>query len=390
MDDTPNARSEPETRGAAFWLHVDAGHVRRGLQFLINIGVPLLVGVLRGESQIALAAVIVGMAFGFADSAGPLFSRLRFLALDALCIGVGAGLGYFARNHAALLVPFFVGLTLGIGLAPLTGRMLPLTGRHAAMAFTVAAALPVTFNLPQAGYLFGVFLLAAAARTVDYLIAGPLPRQPAVPLQPPSGHGGWLRYALAFAGAATAALWIGQALDPTHTIWVVATTLVVMQADARLSYRRIVEPIAGTFAGVAAAWVITGSQSIALIPSVSWWWRRLFRIISPTAIGCTRADRVDDPVGLRPGRVRFGKHLEAPVRTRHRHAAWLCHCARRHGCSFSAHGRHRARQPGRRGARRGRQGTLRPHDAGEWRVIGAQVCIASRAALPAARSAIRA
>jgi hypothetical protein len=92
MDDTPNARLEPETRGAAPWHHVDAGHVRRGLQFLINIGVPLLVGVLRGESQIALAAVIVGMAFGFADSAGPLFSRLRFLALDALCIGVGAGL----------------------------------------------------------------------------------------------------------------------------------------------------------------------------------------------------------------------------------------------------------------------------------------------------------
>src|SRR6202035_5280128 len=67
----------------------------------LNIGVPLLVGVVRGESQVALAAVIVGMAFGFADSAGPLFSRLRFLALDALCIGVGAGLGYFARNHAA-------------------------------------------------------------------------------------------------------------------------------------------------------------------------------------------------------------------------------------------------------------------------------------------------
>ena len=84
-------------------------------------------------------------------------------------------------------------------------------------------------------------------------------------MQPPSGHGGWLRYALAFAGAATAALWIGQALDPTHTIWVVATTLVVMQADARLSYRRIVERIAGTFAGVVAAWAITGSQSIALI-----------------------------------------------------------------------------------------------------------------------------
>jgi uncharacterized membrane protein YccC len=38
-----------------------------------------------------------------------------------------------------------------------------------------------------------------------------------------------------------------------------------MQADAPLSYRRIVERIAGTFAGVVAAWAITGSQSIALI-----------------------------------------------------------------------------------------------------------------------------
>lgn len=244
---------------------VEAAQVRRGLQFLVNIGTPLLIGVARGEAQMALPAVILGMAFGFADSEGRLFSRLRFLALDALCIGAGAVLGYLARSHAALLVPFFVGLALGAGLAPLIGRMLQLASRHAALAFTVVAALPLTFSLPQVSYLFGVLLLASAARTLDYLIAGRLPRQPAAPLQPPSGHAGWLRYALAFAGAATAALWIGQALDPTHTIWVVSTTLMVMQADARLSYRRIVERIAGTFAGVVAAWVITGSQSIALI-----------------------------------------------------------------------------------------------------------------------------
>ena len=263
MNEIPNAR--PQTGDRSLGRGPDGGHVRRGALFLINIGAPLLIGVLRGEAQVALPAVIVGMAFGFADSGGPLLSRLRFLVLDALCIALGAVLGYVVRGHSALLVPIFVGLALGIGLAPLTGRMLPVTGRHAAMAFTVAAALPVAFNLPQASYLFGVFLLAAVARTVDYLIAGPLPRQPMVPLQPPSGRGGWLRYALAFAGAATAALWIGQALDPTHTIWVVATTLMVMQADARLSYRRIAERVAGTFAGVVAAGLIAASQSTALI-----------------------------------------------------------------------------------------------------------------------------
>src|ERR1700733_7101957 len=74
-------------------FHIEAAHVRRGLQFLVIIGAPLVVGAVRGESEVALAAVIVGMAFGFADSDGPLLSRLRILALDAACIAAGAGLG---------------------------------------------------------------------------------------------------------------------------------------------------------------------------------------------------------------------------------------------------------------------------------------------------------
>ncbi len=273
MDETPSNPPTPVNGGARLRSladpgRIDSGHVRRGLQFLVNIGTPLLVGALRGEAHIALPAVLAGMAFGFADSPGSLLSRLRFLGLDALCIGAGAVLGYVARSHEVALVLSFMAITLGVGLAPLTGRMLPLAGRHAAMAFTVAAALPVTFSLPQAAYLGGVLVLAAVARTVDFLIAGPLPRQPAPPLQPPSGRAGWLRYAIAFAAAATAALWIGQTLASTHTIWVVATTLVVMQADARLSYRRIVERVAGTFAGVAVAWAIVGSQSLWLICAV--------------------------------------------------------------------------------------------------------------------------
>ena len=247
-------------------LHVDGAQIRRGIQFFINIGTPLVVGVVRGEAQAALAAVIVGMAFGFADSGGSLPSRLRILVLDAACIGAGAALGYLSRNSDAVLWPLFVAVTLAVGVAPLTGRVFPLTGRHAAMAFTVAAAYPAAVSPLQIWYVLGVLLVAAAARTVDYLIAGPLPRQPAAPLQLPSGRGGWLRFALAFSGAATAALWIGQTLDPTHTIWVVATTLVVMQADALASYRRIVERIAGTFAGVFAAWLITfGFPSEAFI-----------------------------------------------------------------------------------------------------------------------------
>jgi hypothetical protein len=244
---------------------IDAAKIRRAAIFLVNIGVPLVVGVVRGESQAALAAVIVGMLFGFADNSGRLLGRLRLLVLDAGCILCGGFIGYFSRNNAAMLWPAFVAMALAVGMAPRAGRELLLAGRHAIMAFTVAAAIP-TFDLLEFYYLGGVVLLAAASRTVDHLIAGPLPRQPVTPLQMPSGRGGWLRFAVAFAGAATAALWLGGTLDPIHTIWVVTTTLVVMQPDARASYRRIVERIAGTFAGVFVAWMITrGFHSPAAI-----------------------------------------------------------------------------------------------------------------------------
>lgn len=232
------------------------GHLRRGLLFLINIGVPMIVGAINGQSTVALAAVVLGMLFGFADNDGPLWKRLRLLLHDAAAIAVGATLGYFSRNEAALLWPIFIVMALAVGVAPLAGREWLLTSRHMVMAFTVAAALPV-FSATEIRYALAVVALAAVTRTIDHLVAGPLPRQKAAPMQLPSGHGGWVRFALAFAGAATAAMWIGGTLDPVHTIWVVTTTLVVMQPDARASYRRIVERIAGTFAGVIAAWAVT-------------------------------------------------------------------------------------------------------------------------------------
>jgi len=141
-------------------------------------------------------------------------------------------------------------------MAPRWGREPLIAGRHAAMTFTVAAAIP-TFELYQLWYMVGVLVLNAVSRAIDYRLAGPLPLQRAQPLQMPEGHGGWLRFALAFSGAAAVALWIGRTLDPVHIIWVVTTTLVVMLPDARASYRRIVERVSGTFAGVVAAWVIT-------------------------------------------------------------------------------------------------------------------------------------
>jgi hypothetical protein len=125
---------------------VDAGQVPRGALFLVNIGMPLLVGAARGESQAALAAVVVGMLFGSADNDGPLPGRLRLLVLDAGFIAAGGLVGYLSRGNAALLWPVFVAITLAVGMAAKAGRELLLAGRHTAMAYVVVSAIP-TFSI---------------------------------------------------------------------------------------------------------------------------------------------------------------------------------------------------------------------------------------------------
>jgi hypothetical protein len=89
------------------------------------------------KSQAALAAVIVGMLFGFADNDGPLLGRLRLLLLDAGCITAGGLIGYFSRSDAAVLWPLFITITFAVGLAARTGREWLLAGRHTAMAFSL-------------------------------------------------------------------------------------------------------------------------------------------------------------------------------------------------------------------------------------------------------------
>jgi Fusaric acid resistance protein-like len=235
---------------------VDSGQFRRGALFLVGIGIPVIVGLLRRQPDAVLIGAVVGLLLAFADNDGELPGRLRLLVFDAAMIAGGGIVGYLCRDSVPALWAVFIAITLSVGMAARSGREALLTGRHCAMAFTVTSALPA-FPTYLIWYLVGVLVLTAAARVIDHMLAGPLPLQPSVPLQMPAGQSGWLRFALAFCGAAVASMWIGRTLDPIHAIWVVTTALVVMLPDERASYRRIFERVAGTFAGVVAAWIIT-------------------------------------------------------------------------------------------------------------------------------------
>ena len=235
---------------------VDSAQFRRGALFLASIGIPVIIGLLRHQPDAALIGAVVGMLLAFADSDGELPGRLRLLVFDGVMIAGGGVIGHLCRDSAPALWAVFIAITLSVGMAARSGREALLTSRHCAMAFTVTSALP-SFPASQIWFLIGVLVLTAVARVIDHMLAGQLPLQPSAPLQMPAGQSGWLRFALAFCGAAVASMWIGRTLDAIHAIWAVTTTLVVMLPDARASYRRIFERVAGTFAGVLAAWLIT-------------------------------------------------------------------------------------------------------------------------------------
>lgn len=239
--------------------------IRRGILFLTAIGTPVVTGLATGETRAALLGAVGGLVLSFADSDGPLWNRLRLLGLAAGCMAIGASVGHLLRDAEVAFWATFVLATFAVGLATRGGREPLIAGRDGAMAFVVAAGIP-SISAAEIAFGLGAVALCAVLRTLDQLLFGPLPPVPAGPApQAPSGHGGWIRYALAYAGAAVAALWIGMTLDPTRAVWVVTTTLLVMQPDARASYRRIVQRITGTFAGVLAAWAITAGVHSAVL-----------------------------------------------------------------------------------------------------------------------------
>jgi hypothetical protein len=235
---------------------IDIALIRRGALFFVAIGAPVIMAVLRGEPQAAQLGAVLGLTIAFADNDKDLPRRLRLLLIDGVAITVGAVAGYLVRDLEIVLWPLFIAIAFATGLSARRGRETLIAVRHLAMAFAVGGTV-LTFDPHEIWYALGVLVVIALARAMDSWLFGPLPLVIMTPMQRPSGHGGWLRFACAYALASTMGMWLGNSLDPTHRSWIVITTLLVMLPDANASYRRIVERIAGTFAGVAAAWAIT-------------------------------------------------------------------------------------------------------------------------------------
>lgn len=268
-----NERSRPSARGKQRPAHgwtasllppamSSRAALRRGMLSLIAIGGPIIVGILRGESTPGLVGGITGLLLTLADTEGELWRRLGMTVVVALGIAIGGALGaWLATVHPLFWLVFFASIFVA-GLLNLLGKGPHFAVRFGAISFAVISSLP-NLAIKMEWYWAGAVALTLLAKFVDERLNGPLPPGPPWPGSISAARSHWLRFALAYAIAATAGLWIGVQSGSVRAVWISAIVLVIMLPDLRVTYARIFEGIAGTVLAVLTVFLLS---SCLLLP----------------------------------------------------------------------------------------------------------------------------
>jgi hypothetical protein len=230
--------------------------MRRTALFVVTIGYAVMLAVVLAQWRMALVGGMTGMELSFSDDDGPLASRLAMLAMVATAAVAGGLVGHLV-GLSPLFWPLFGAAAFAAGWLYRAARGPQIAARVFAIAFSIIAGVPMLTE-GTLGLIASIAAVCALARVIDHLLFGPLPRDAAARSPgAPTSDGVWLTFALVYAACATIGFAIGLAIAPTRAIWVSITTLVVMQPDDGRNYRRILERVAGTVAGVLAAFAAT-------------------------------------------------------------------------------------------------------------------------------------
>lgn len=180
------------------WTYGAISSRAAGVLFLINIGLPILVGVLRGEMSAALIGGITGLLLSLADTEGPLGGRLRLTLMVAAGIVAGGALGTWLNLVRPIFwVAFFLAV-FAAGLLNQLGKGPHFALRFGAISLAVVASLPAL--VPQEYiYFAGTVLLCLLSRSVDHFLNGPLAFAGPWLGNANFDRWGWLRFSLAYA-----------------------------------------------------------------------------------------------------------------------------------------------------------------------------------------------
>ncbi|WP_181418419.1 FUSC family protein [Phyllobacterium leguminum] len=249
---------------------LDRDALRRAFLCMVPTGGPIVAGVAMGKPEAGLIGGVIGVLLYFADADGGWRSRFFVLALNVAGLFAGTLAGFIIAGDHPLFWIVFALTAFAAGYLYRVGPAQAMAMRLAALAMTVSVGIPEADPYLIA-FSIGAVALVLLTRLIDHGLFGPLPLLRAPAGATPPIQNGWVRFALAYAFAAVVGLWIGMEMDPTHAIWVVITTMLVMQPDARSSYVKVVERTVGTFAGALCGWVIVmlfGSPALLCVAVV--------------------------------------------------------------------------------------------------------------------------
>ncbi len=229
--------------------------LRRGILFLIAIGVPLLVGLLRGEKSGALIGALTGMLLCLADTEGSLGKRVRMGVIVAGGIALGAFIGVWLKGLPSIFWGAFFVTVFAAGLLNQVGKGPHFAVRFGAIALAVVVGLPSLAPI-EIAYWAAAVLLVIVSRILDHALNGGIVFAGPWLGNAELGRSGWIRFALAYAVAATIGLWIGVQSGSIRAVWISAITLLLMLPDIKATYIRVFDGALGTVFAVAAVWLL--------------------------------------------------------------------------------------------------------------------------------------
>ena len=123
-----------------------------------------------------------------------------------------------ARVHATNVLDRILRRHFAAGLLNQVGKGPHFAVRFGAIAFAVIAGLPAL--PPEAAWYFaGAAALSLVVKFIDQTINGPLPDGAPWPGSIAADWSHWFRFALAYAIAASAGLWIGVQSGSVRAVW---------------------------------------------------------------------------------------------------------------------------------------------------------------------------
>jgi uncharacterized membrane protein YccC len=228
--------------------------------FAVGIGVPIALGLAIAGPLFALTAGVGALNALWADPRRRAITRFAAIgaaiALLLAASGVAAQLRPWphAAEALAVVLAFFA------GFVPATFRYVSVVAKLVPLVVVALSSLALPHGNLLAGFLAGsVFATVLAVAVAAWRGVAPY----ADPVQEIrrmwEGERNDVAYALAYAGAVALALVLAHVAGEPRPFWAALAALFVMHPDRTQATKQIGQRIAGTFVGVAVAWVVVAA-----------------------------------------------------------------------------------------------------------------------------------